>query len=316
MRAFAASAAAPPWPAGQSHPARDEAAERAHLWADTHGLAPTPSARRRLGGADAAGLTARVCPDVSGAGLFLLTDLVTWLFALDDTCDSGALGTDPARLTVVVDELTAVLDRQGAGAPHGTPTQLALHDLCRRIAGSGQPAMLRRFTALLRRYLWALVWEAANRARHQVPDVPDYIRMRRHTGAVLPCFVVTDLAERVAPAPGPRPGRVDLRRVDLRRARLDLLAADLVCWCNDLFSYARERDGHNLAAVIAHRHGFDDPAALTAAAGLFADRLDEYQRLEADLLRDAGPALHRVLASRRRWIRATYDWSVHAPRYA
>lgn len=309
MRTFVESAAAPPWPPGPVHPAGDRAAEHSLGWARAHGLVPTPRSRRRLAAADVAQLAARVCPEAAESGLFLVADLVTWLFAFDDLCDRGRLGADPARLTPVVDGLLSVLDRPATGSQPSTPGQLALDDLCRRIDAYHHPVLRRRFGVLLRRYLRSLLWEATNRRHGRVPELADYIRMRRHTGAVLPSFVVTDLAclggpARAAAAPDPR------------RTRLNLLAADLVCWSNDLFSYAREDDGHNLVAVIARHRGCDEAAALAAAARRFADRLVGYQRLEGEVLADADPAVREVVAARRRWIRATYDWSVHAPRYA
>ncbi|MGW1062872.1 terpene synthase family protein, partial [Micromonospora rubida] len=44
---------------------------------------------------------------------------------------------------------------------------------------------------------------------------------------------------------------------------VEALAADLVCWCNDLFSYGKENesgpDAHNLVSAIAVETGRDEP---------------------------------------------------------
>ena len=169
-----------------------------------------------------------------------------------------------------------------------------------------------RFAGQFRDYLLALLWEAANREHHRVPAIDEYIQMRRHTGAVHPSFTLTDHARDARPGPA--------ALADPRLAALDRWAADLVCWCNDVFSYGKERrleqDGHNLTLVIARETGQDEQTALTEAADRFNAGLDAYLRLEVAVLDGADPAVTRFVAGRRAWIRATYDWSLHASRYA
>lgn len=315
MRNFAAAAlVGPPYPDRVNRHADTVGAASAR-WAAALGLVTTEAAADRLARANAADLAARVCPDAEADPLALLTDLFTWLFALDDRCDDDGLGADPVRLSPLVARLLDVLDllgRAGSTAPVAAagPVGAALHDLCQRVrAQSG--SMLLRFVAQLRDYLLALLWEAGNRQRHRTPAIAEYLQMRRHTGAVRPSFTLTDLAHRA---------QVDDRhRADPWLARLDVLAMDLVCWCNDVFSYDKERriatDGHNLTVVIARETGCDDRTALADAAGRFNAGLRAYARLEARVLPAAEPAVQRLLAARRCWIRGTYDWSLGAGRY-
>ncbi|MFK3982155.1 terpene synthase [Micromonospora sp. NPDC050397] len=317
MRSFAVVALiAPPFPA-RLNPHAAEAARRSARWATELGLIVTSDAARRLDRANAGDLAGRTCPDAAPERLGLLTDLITWLFAFDDACDDDGLGADPGRLSPVVSRLLDVLDLLGGDAPSGLltaagPTGAALHDLCRRLRESGQPDLLVRFTAQFRDYLLALLWEAANREHHRVPAVDEYVQMRRHTGAVHPSFTLTDHARDA------RPGWSEL--ADPRLSALDRLAADLVCWCNDVFSYGKERrleqDGHNLTLVIARENGQDEQTALTEAAGRFNTGLETYLEWEGSLLDGAEPAVERFVAGRRAWIRATYDWSMNASRYA
>ncbi|GAA1895710.1 terpene synthase family protein [Asanoa iriomotensis] len=312
MRTFAATALTPPPYDAVVHPAVDEIAAHSADWAEAFGLAPTPDARERLSRANAAELAARACPDVPEPAVRLLADLMTWLFAFDDRCDEDAMGTDPGRLAPALAPLLEVVDRFGTVAhyqPAG-PTAAALHDLCRRIRALDKPGGLLRFSAAFREYLFALLWEATNRQLHRVPRFAEYVQMRRHTGAVLPSFALTDLA-----ADGLA---TTTDRVDPRVVRLDLLAADLVCWCNDVFSYGKERlrDGHNLASVIAHELNWPERAALTEAAARYNAGIAAYRALEAEVLEDADGRLSRMLMSRRRWLRGTYDWSMGARRYS
>lgn len=325
MRNFAATALIdPPYPARINRHAAQAATATAQ-WAASHGLVTSADAFARLDQANAAGLAARACPDAGMTQLSLLTDLITWLFALDDRCDDDGLGADPVRLSPMVAGLLDVLDLLGrapAAAPVAAgPIGVALHDLCRRIRSRSRPVLL-RFVAEVREYLLALVWEAANRRHRRVPVVAEYQQMRRHTSAVRPSFTLTDFAHGALDAADGAP--VDPRRhADPRLSRLDLLAIDLVCWCNDLFSYEKERragtDGHNLTMVIARETGRDEWTALADAADRFNTGLRAYARLEAELEAelppDAEPALRRLLAARRCWIRGTYDWSLEAARY-
>ncbi|SCE90959.1 Terpene synthase family, metal binding domain [Micromonospora viridifaciens] len=316
MRSFAVSALRePPFPV-RRHAAVEVVAGQSAGWVRELGLIDSPARLRRLAGAAPAELAARACPEAPAEGLRLLTDLICWLFVMDDACDEDGLGASPARLAPSVAELLAVLDRQGdpaAPAPTaGGPLGVALDDLCRRVRARQRPALLLRLVSELREYLLALLWEAANREHRRVPGVNEYVQMRRHTGGTRPSFTLTDLAYDGPPEEG--------RRADPALAALDALAADLVCWCNDVFSYDKERtgtpDAHNLVAAIVGEDGRDEAAALRRAASLFNDGLAEYAEREAALASGADEAVRVVLTNRRNWIRATYDWSLAASRYA
>lgn len=313
MRTFAVSALRePPFPGGR-HVETERVGGETITWAQRFGLVTSGHRLRR---ADAAGLAGRACPVGPADRLRLLADLISWLFVMDDACDEDGLGAAPTRLAPTVAGLLDVLDRHGdpeAARPTGIgPLGDALDDLCRRVRRTGPPHLLRRFTDQVRTYLLALLWEAANRERDRVPLAGEYVQMRRHTGAVQPSFTLTDLA--AGGLPGPE------WCTDPALAALDLLAADLVCWCNDLFSYGKEnrgtRDGHNLVTVLAEASGDDEATALRAAADRFNQGLSAYLEAEAALWADGDAVLRAVLGNRRNWIRATYDWSRTAARYA
>ncbi|MFI5832927.1 terpene synthase [Micromonospora sp. NPDC051300] len=316
MRGYALSALHEPPFAARRHPAVDRVAAASADWARDLGLVDDPAGQRRLAGAHAAELAGRACPDATVDGLRLLTDLITWLFVVDDACDDGDLGVDPTRLAPTVATLLTALDRHGdPAAPAPTdagPLAVALHDLCRRARDVRRPALLLRLVSQLREYLLALLWEAANREHRRVPGVAEYVQMRRHTGGVRPSFTVTDLAHPARPGPA--------RRADPALAALDVLATDLVCWCNDLFSYDKERGvapgSHNLVTTIAGETGQGEEAALRAAAARFNATLDVYAERDAALVAAADDGTRAFLATRRDWVRATYDWSRAAARYA
>ncbi|WP_309244377.1 terpene synthase family protein [Micromonospora parastrephiae] len=284
-------------------------------WARAFGLVDSSHRVHRLQRADAAGLAGRACPDGSVDGLRLLTDLISWLFVMDDACDEDGLGADPVRLGPAISTLLDVLDRCGdpdVVPPAGGPLGDALHDLCRRIRLHDHAALLLRFVSQVREYLLALLWEATNRERRRIPELAEYVQLRRHIGGVHPCLTLTDLAS----AQPPRP----TQRADPALVALDLLAVDLVCWCNDLFSYGKESqadpDAQNLVTVIAQESGADEADALQAAADRFNEGLAAYLTAEEALLASGEDGVRPALTARRNWVRATYDWSVAAARYA
>lgn len=316
MRTFAVSALRePPFPA-RRHEATDQVAQESTEWALDLGLIISGHRLRRLHRADAAGLAGRACPEGSVERLRLLADLISWLFVIDDACDEDGLGDAPTRLAPTVAALLDVLDRHGEAAEGpgaAGPLGDALADLCRRVRATGTPAMLLRFVGEVREYLLALLWEAANRERGRVPELAEYVQMRRHTGGVHPSFTLTELAA------GGQPRAAD--RAAPALVALDLLAADLVCWCNDVFSYGKESaeqpDGHNLVAVIAAGPvAGGETAALRAAADRFNESLTAYLKTESALLAAGDDSLRPAVTARRNWIRATYDWSLRAARYA
>ncbi|MEU6021454.1 terpene synthase [Micromonospora sp. NPDC048871] len=310
MRSFALSVLRePPFTADQ-HQDTEALAQESESWAQRLGLI---SNGQRLRRADAAGLAGRACPQAPRDRLRLLSDLISWLFVMDDACDEDGLGADPTRLAPTLAALLDVLDQQGGrdADPAAGALGAALADLCRRVRAHDRPAVLLRFTSAMREYLLALLWEAANREHDRVPPVHEYVQMRRHTGGVFPSLTLTDLALDGFPSAE--------HRADPQWAALDQLAANLICWCNDVFSYRKEHragpDAHNLVTVLSRETG-DETAAIRAAAARFNEELGTYLTTESDLLAQHGEAVRPALATRRNWIRATYDWSLAAQRYA
>ncbi|MFD0821185.1 terpene synthase, partial [Micromonospora zhanjiangensis] len=98
MRSFAVAALhGPPFPSKVNRHTT-EVGDRSAGWAAELGLVSTSDAAARLARANAGELAGRACPDADPGPLGLLADLITWLFAFDDSCDDDGLGADPRRL--------------------------------------------------------------------------------------------------------------------------------------------------------------------------------------------------------------------------
>ncbi|MEE3917897.1 hypothetical protein V2I01_01925 [Micromonospora sp. BRA006-A] len=190
MRDFALSALhEPPFPS-RRHPAVDVAAAESAAWVRDFGLVKDQAGRRRLAGAHAAELAARACPEASPAGLRMLTDLINWLFVVDDACDDDGLGATPTLLAPTLAALLAVLDRHGdpeAPAPaDGGPIALGLHDLCRRARDrAGRPTCC-AWSASCGSTCWRCSGRPPTGNATGCRGVAEYTQMRRHTGGVRP----------------------------------------------------------------------------------------------------------------------------------
>ncbi|MFC4535007.1 4-epi-cubebol synthase [Sphaerisporangium dianthi] len=195
-------------------------------------------------------LGARTYPYAAHDMLRLVTDWCVWLFAFDDAfCESDRRAAEIAR---ALPQLLAVLDEDPVpGTSLENPFARAMLDVKARVRAAGSADQLDRWRTVTKDYLFAQVWEAANREDAVVPTYGDYIFMRRRTGAMLTVFALIDLATGHPLTPDEWRDK-DLREITER-------ANDVVVWDNDLLSYAKERHGvnarNNLVNVLArHRH--------------------------------------------------------------
>ena len=185
---------------------------------------------------------------------------------MDDACDEDGLGADPVRLGPAISTLLDVLDR--CGDPHVVPPAVgplgdALHDLCRRTRlHDARRHCCCGSSARCGSTCWRCSGRRPTGSVGACPRWRSTSQLRRHIGGVHPCLTLTDLAS--ARPLGPT------QRANPALVALDLLAVDLVCWCNDLFSYGKESqadpDAHNLVTVLAQDGDADEAAALRAAA--------------------------------------------------
>jgi hypothetical protein len=293
--------------------ARTGEAEAATLsWVDRFGLATDPAVRRRLADTRTARLAGRVDPEATLPGLMLNTDWQTWLFLFDDAfCDESQTGGRPAVAIELATRLLAVLETGTVPAGSQNPFLPALSDLRSRLIGLATPEQVARFNSSVTGYLFALTWEAAHREQQSPAPLPEYLAMRRHSGAVPTCLALIDVVNGFE-LPGP------VWWLPRIRALSDA-ATDVACWANDILSYPKEIDRStqvlSLPAVLAHERGLSMSQALDEAARLHDERVGEYQELEAPLLGTISPLVDRYLADLRNWMAGNLAWSYETGRY-
>lgn len=256
-------------------------------------------------------LAARTNPTVPRDSLRLINDWYNWLFAFDDAfCEGELMAHRASMLARALPPLLEILDdrrKPDASDPFGT----ALHELIQRISGTASPAQVDRWRITVREYLFAQIWEAANREVDLIPTPEDYVLMRRITGATYTCFALIDVGG------GYRLESEEWHHPDVRA--LSDLACDLIGWDNDLISYAKERGRdkarHNLVTVLATHRSLALQEALEEVANMHQAAITAFVARRAALHQWASPPVRRYVRGLEHWVRGHIEFSFGSARY-
>lgn len=289
-----------------SNPHETNAGALAASWVRAHfGTGPA----ERLLGAGMERLTAGFYPTASLDHLTWATKFLHWAFALDDLVDETAVGRGPTEVANVLERFDEQM--RGGSLVDPTPLEVAYAELTTQLHTFLSPSQFQRFRGAMQAYFGALLWEANNRAHDWIPDLPSYELFRPAAGAVPPFWMLIEPFEGVA-----------IETLEPHASVRDAaeLAGRIVCWYNDVLSYAKEfaaNDVHNLAIVL-ERHRYLDPStAFRAAIDLCNTEVARFEALAAALLRehDGTAVAHyvRVLGS---MMATTLCWTMDSSRYA
>ncbi len=254
-------------------------------------------------------LAARTNPTVPRESLRLINDWYNWLFAFDDAfCEGDQVGNRASALARALPPLLEILD--GGGEPED-PFGRSLKELLHRISDSATPAQVDRWRTTVKEYLFAQVWEAANREIDLIPTPDDYILMRRITGATYTCFALIDVGG------GYRLEAEEWHHPDVRA--LSDLACDLIGWDNDLLSWAKERGRdkarHNLVTVLATHRTRGVQRALEEVAAMHNAAIAAFIARRAALERWASIVVRRYVRGLEHWVRGHIEFSLESARY-
>ena len=283
-------------------------------WVERHGMIVRTDQLERLRGARLGLLAARCHPDARPEALQIISDWNLWLFSLDDGyCDESDFGARPGAMARMAARLMRIVDAPYDDLPAGAGRWAeALRDLRCRLGEFASPIQLQRWTAAVHDYLFGIVWEAANRAECGVPSVADYVHMRRMAGAIVSCLALVDVAVGVEVSAADWAGQ-DVR--DLTR-----MAANLIGWDNDVFSYRKELADHgamhNLVTVIAREQRCSLRTAVERAIDLRNDEVEAFLALEAEIRPTADGALRGYVDGLKQWVQGFLDYALASPRYA
>lgn len=256
-------------------------------------------------------LAARTNPEVPRDSLRLINDWYNWLFAFDDAfCEGELMGHRASALARALPPLLEILDDRRE-PDDKDPFGLALNELLHRIVATSTPAQVDRWRITVKEYLFAQIWEAANREVDLIPTPQDYILMRRITGATYTCFALIDAGG------GYRLEAEEWHHPDVRM--LSDLACDLIGWDNDLLSYAKECDNdkarHNLVTVLATHRNLTLQDALLEVSDMHNQAIAAFLDRRAALEEWAPPPVRTYVRGLEHWVRGHIEFSLGSARY-
>ncbi|MGR9086018.1 MAG: terpene synthase family protein [Gammaproteobacteria bacterium] len=281
-------------------------------WAKKFNLLPNEDDFEHLRKSKFGWLVARAYPNAPLEELKIVTDWNTWLFIRDDQCDESGLGRNPTRLARVQTEMLEILNGREP-TPYEPALSQALYDIRNRLLQKMSPAWMGRFVYSVIEYFDSCEWEARNRAGGVIPDTAAYIQMRPYTGALFTVIELIDLTENIYLP-------LHVRKNEILQ-RLALMSINVVCWSNDIISFAKEsrhHDVHNLVATLLPSQRSLQKAIALAAEMTNAEiaAFIELQKQIPSFTPEIDAELGRYIAVLRSWMRGNLDWSYESGRYA
>jgi germacradienol/geosmin synthase len=259
--------------------------------------------------ADFALFAALTHPDASGPELDLAVDWhVCWWFFDDLFVEIYKHRRDLVGARMFVDRLKAFMPLDFTVIPVPTnPVERGLADLWPRTAPSMSVDFRRQFAGGAMELARAALWELANLVQNRLPDLVDYIEMRRMTGGA-------DHSMNVARYTLGAEISCDILRAQPMRTLFNTFA-DVVPLRNDIFSYQKEIDleaeNSNSVVVVRRFLDCDLQQAVNVVNELTTARLRQFEQTVAEELPplfeefDLGP---RTRSNIQHYVKAMQDW--------
>lgn len=260
----------------------------------------------RLGIAE---FVARAYPDADYEALRVVLDWTLWGFLADDQHDS--LVRRPELLRARYLEHAEVLEH--GMTDHVTGMHDALADIRDRVLAQSHPGCLRRFAEASRDWFESMGQEIDNRVRSTPPSIAQYLRLRERTVGMYTEYALFDVTHHLRTD--------DEFWIDPDVRRLMAMAANIIGWSNDVFSFSKEReagDPHNIVLLYTVELGLEQQAAVERTAAMHNREMLRFVELEASVRaqRWTSPALmDPFLGLLRAWIRGNLDWALASDRY-
>ncbi|MFI0944230.1 isoafricanol synthase [Streptomyces sp. NPDC021020] len=310
-----------PFPA-RLNPHAERARQHTLQWAQGMGLLTGDTSAAEYDALRLERLMAYFYPDAGAADLELSADFNAWFFIFDDQFD-GLLGAQPERIRRLVADLSATMALEPHAPADGPepdgPLVRSFRDIWRR-STDGTPRHWRiRFRDHWRAYLGAHEGEARHRNADRLPDLADFLTVRRETIGVRPCL---DFTERCGGYSLPD----DVHRAPAL-SEMREITCDVVIFVNDIVSLVKELAAGDVNnSVVVHRahRGCTVEESVAHIAGLANARTARFVRLAADLPRalsglrlDGADRAHvdHYVEGMRHLMAGNLTWSLATARY-
>ncbi|HWB79698.1 MAG TPA: hypothetical protein VG755_32265 [Nannocystaceae bacterium] len=291
------------------NPHHERARADSLAWLVQHRLLRDEAALARFDRIGIAEFVARAYPYASYEDLRVVLDWTLWGFLADDQHDE--LVRRPELLRARYLEHGEVLER--GLSDHITGMHAALANVRDRVVERSHPGCLRRFAEAAREWFASMHVETENRVRATPPSIAGYLRLREVTVGMYTEYALFDVTHRV------RTDDAFWIEPDVRR--LMTMAANIIGWANDVFSFVKEReagDPHNLVLLFGAEMGLAERDAVERSITMHDREMIRFLELEQGV-RTRGwidPKLSEpFLELLRSWIRGNLDWALASERY-
>ncbi|MEV0041819.1 hypothetical protein [Streptomyces sp. NPDC050804] len=293
------------------HPSVEALNDRTVRWMLKQRLDSDEHQLKRLAVCDFGGLTASTMPYGELERLVLMARFHAVLFSLDDgVCDESGATAD-----LLAQETSRIMRAVEAPAARGSgdsPHTAALRRLRLDTERFASPRQLHRLTEAMRVYTSGLVWEASWRRNSRLPSLDDYITLWMRAIGMAPSTAMIEIVGGFSVA--------DEDMQDPRVRALTEITWTLVSWDNDLYSRNKELlragDNLNLIDVLCQEEGLDPKRALVRVVAMRDRVMVLFDRLAAQVLKEAGNDLRRYIKGLGQFVRGHLDWASICPRYS
>ncbi|MGV9403155.1 epi-isozizaene synthase [Streptomyces sp. NPDC003674] len=308
----------------QLHPYWPKLQEKTRQWLLEKRLMPADKVREHADGLCYTDLMAGYYTDASDEVLQAIADYSAWFFVWDDRHDRDIVHGRAADWRRLRHRLHAALDAPQQHLGHPDPVVAGLADSVLRLFSFLPRTWNQRFTRHFHAVIDAYDREFHNRTRGYVPQVEEYLALRRLTFAH---WIWTDLLE-------PSAGRElpDAVRKNPVYRRPALLSQEFAAWYNDLCSLPKEIAGdevHNLGISLVTHQGLTLEEAVEEIRLRVERCVGEFLVAESEALRFAdeladdgtvsgkeiGTAVRACVGNMRNWFSAVYWFHHESGRY-
>jgi hypothetical protein len=253
-----------------THPQATRLQELTEAWCRKFGLLRTPEVVAKFHALGYGRIMATLCPYSPLRCVSLITDWNSFFFITDDQQDIAVATDRLAQYEELVDSMRRAIAGDPEPTPHHHhPLLIALRDLLRRTVPGRPGYWVARFRENLDRWLTGHLRENSYRCTATVPEVADYVAVRRDASTVLPTLDLVEMVEGATVS--------DELYETPQYQTLVLGTADIMCWINDIHSLHKEQgDPINFVTVLDHHEQLGEQRAITAVAVRVAARVEDH----------------------------------------
>lgn len=261
-------------------------------------------------------LSALTYPDASFERAAIIARFFAWIFVQDDHHDEAIMSFNSSQLERRLDYYVSVLEGKPIADDAGIAA-LALAEIVEDLRDRTTPLWMRRFLSSMRSFWFdGVLKEVLVRLMGRVLEPETYMDMRIYSVCVFPVLSLIEFSQ-----------GFELPEAIFAHPliqQLSMLAARIITYTNDIFSYHKERrarDPNNLIHVLMCRHSIEFPDAVDRVVRMHDRDLETFEATVRSIAQAEFEPAHqadveRYVQGHRLWIRGALDWQLLSQRYS